>query len=190
MEIAAEPADDNNVRMRAAKCRTYGHIAGLFWFPAPSGLESHIRRHRLAIQHFLAYDKKYGMDKASVAWRIMIPAAFPSFKGITVEDMLVRMVLRVLLVREQNPAEDLCDMTEHWGGSGVTTRAHVERDMLCAVFDKSYCDAHDCRTGPGLALWLDSLSATNEGRAVVSVGFTVTDAMRIAHPEFTKRIKK
>lgn len=93
-----------------------------------------------------------------------IASAFPELAGYSVEEMLLRLILRVYSVRELNAgAGQLYHVTEHWAGTAMLTLKHIEAGYKCAAFDKVYTVASDCLTGQGLRYWLDGLSATHEG---------------------------
>ncbi len=100
-------------------------------------------------------------------WVDMLVAAYPEWRGESLERMLLSFVVRNIQLRcPCNNAGRVWQVLEFWAGSGNLTMEHVRLGFSCARFDLAYAPSHDCTSGSGLRLWLEALCRVQPGGLV------------------------
>ena len=112
---------------------------------------------RVAVVGFLSSEE--GLAKRH--WPKLIIRAYPHLCNDTLENMLVKLVVRAYLIRHDllttRPIR-LHDFIEYCAGQGNLTLQCLKASLHGLAFDRVYSSDHDMMTGVGLRCMLDALS--------------------------------
>ena len=98
--------------------------------------------------------------RAHKVWPGMLNQAYPELKGLSLDVMMVRFVLRSLQHRNAGVGSDF---REFCAGRGNLTFQLLRKGLKGFAFDKAYSSSHDMCTKIGLRLWLDAISDSRPG---------------------------
>lgn len=126
-------------------------------FPSDSALLSWYPQVRTDVSDFLLSEAGF----AKRHWPKLIKRAYPELRNDSLEDMLVKLVVRAYLIRHNllitRPVR-LHDFIEYCAGKGNLTLQCLKARLYGLCFDKDYSSDHNMMTGVGLRCMLDAMA--------------------------------